>query len=140
MENKFSKREVFVLLDGKIIERYDTLTDFWRRYPVAAISSLSKRIKMAADGWLPDGKKARYADNIDAAGYILDVNKIHPRTTARTIRDEISDDIEQSERKIDELYAMYDAGEITIEERQREVGWLQNHLNVLRNRLKRKLE
>ena len=140
MNKIFNSRAVYILKHGKVVETFPTLTAFWRRYPVSNISTLSKRIRSCADGWLPDGKVARFEESIKDPGRPLATEKAHPHTAARTIRDEINDDLQLTEAKIDELYAMCEAGKITIEERQREVGWLQNHVAVLQNRLKQKFK
>lgn len=137
-KKSYNTRKVYVLQNGVIVETFNTLTSFHANYPVAAVSTISKRIKSCVDGWLPDGKKARFRESIDDEGRPLDFTKVHLRPNTPTKKTVVNDDVLETERKIDELYAAYERGEITIEERQTRVGWLQNHVAVLKNRLKRK--
>lgn len=132
----FTKKRVVVMKDGVIVERYPNLKSFVKAYPLATYNCISGRICDCKDGWLPDGKVARYYADRDTAGTPLRMQMIREKKKAVSEREQWQQDLNETEAKIQEAYDLCDAGEITFEERHQRLGWLQNHAAVLRKRLK----
>lgn len=131
----FTKKRVVVLKDGVIVERYQNLKAFVKAYPLATYNCISGRICDCKDGWLPDGKVARYYADRDMAGTPLRMQMIREKEKPVSERDKWRQDLDETETKIQEAYDLCDAGEISYEERHQRLGWLQNHAAVLRKRL-----
>ena len=134
-QEPFTKKRVVVLKDGIIVERYPNLKAFVKAYPLATYNCISGRICDCKDGWLPDGKVARYYADRDKAGTSLRMQMIREREKTVSEREQWRQDLDETEAKIQEAYDLCDAGEITFEERHQRLGWLQNHAAVLRQRL-----
>ena len=49
-------------------------------------------------------------------------------------------DLAESEAKIDAIYEAWRRGDIDVHQRNEQVCWLENHVRVLRNRIKNKLK
>ena len=127
--------------DGVIVERYPNLRSFVNAYPLATYNCISGRVCDCKDGWLPDGKIARYYVDRDKAGTPLRMQMIRePKEKAFDERKMMKKDLEETEAKMQEVYDACDRGEITYAERVERLGWLQNHAAVLRQRLKIKRE
>ena len=139
-QEPFKKKRVVVLKDGVIVERYPNLKAFVKAYPLATYNCISGRICDCKDGWLPDGKVARYYKDRDKAGTLLRMRMIRERENTVSEREQWQQDLAETEAKIQEVYDLCDAGEISYEERHQRLGWLQNHAAVLRQRLKIKRE
>ena len=120
---------------GVIVERYPNLKAFVKAYPLATYNCISVRVCDCKDGWLPDGKVARYYADRDKAGTLLRMQMIRESEKTVSEREQWRQDLDETEAKIQEAYDAYDAGEITFEERHQRLGWLQNHAAVLRQRL-----
>ena len=131
----FTKKRVVVLKDGVIVERYPNLKSFVNAYPLATYNCISSRVCDCKDGWLPDGKVARYYADRDKAGTPLRMHMIREKENTVSEREQWRQDLDETEAKIQEAYDLCDAGEITFEERHQRLGWLQNHAKVLRQRL-----
>lgn len=122
--------------DGVIVEQYPNLKVFVRAYPLATYNCISGRVCDCKDGWLPDGKVARYYADRDKAGTLLHKTMIRePKDDTPDERKMMKKDLAETEEKIQEAYDLCDAGEITYAERAERLGWLQNHAKVLRQRL-----
>ena len=121
--------------DGVIVERYQNLKAFVKAYPLATYNCISGRVCDCKDGWMPDGKVARYYADRDKAGTLLRMQMIREREKTVSEREQWRQDLDESEAKIQEAYDLCDAGEISYEERHQRLGWLQNHVAVLRQRL-----
>lgn len=131
----FTKKRVVVLKDGVIVERYSNLKAFVKAYSLATYNCISVRVCDCKDGWLPDGKVARYYVDRDKAGTPLRMQMIREKKKPVSEREQWRQDLDKTEAKIQEVYDLCDAGEITFEERHHRLGWLQNHAAVLRQRL-----
>ena len=134
-QEPFTKKCVVVLKDGVIVERYQNLKAFVKAYPLATYNCISGRICDCKDGWLPDGKVARYYKDRDKAGTPLRMQMIRKKEKTVSEREQWRQDLDETEAKIQEVYDLCDAGEISYEERHQRLGWLQNHAAVLRQRL-----
>ena len=134
-QEPFTKKRVVVLKDGVIVERYPNLKAFVNAYPLATYNCISVRICDCKDGWLPDGKLARYYADRDKAGTPLRMQMIREREKTVSEREQWKKDLDETEAKIQEAYDLCERGEITFEERHQRLGWLQNHAAVLRQRL-----
>ena len=134
MTRYFTKRRIVVKKAGEIVERYGSLTAFCKAYGFEQTSSVSKRLTRLVDGWMPDGKIARYFADRDKDGRPLMLAKVRKKEKMSE-REEWRQDLLDTEAKIQEAYDLCDAGEITFEERHKRLGWLQNHAIVLRKRL-----
>ena len=134
-QEPFTKKRVVVMKDGVIVERYPNLKAFVKAYPLATYNCISSRVCDCKDGWLPDGKVARYYADRDMAGTQLRMQMIREREKTVSEREQWRQDLDETEAKIQEAYDLCDAGEITFEERHQRIGWLQNHAAVLRQRL-----
>ena len=139
-QEPFTKKRVVVLKDGVIVERYPNLKSFVKAYPLTTYNCISVRIRDCKDGWLPDGKVARYYKDRDKAGTLLRMQMIREKKETVSERERWRQDLDETEAKIQEAYDLCDAGEITYAERTERLGWLQNHAKVLRQRLKIKRE
>lgn len=129
------KKRVVVLKDGVIVERYPNLKAFVKAYPLATYNCISVRVCECKDGWMPDGKIARYYTDRDKAGTPLRIQMIREKNHTVSERERWLQEFDETEAKIQEAYDLCDAGKITFEERHRRLGWLQNHAAVLRHRL-----
>ena len=129
------KKRVVVMKDGVIVERYPNLKAFVKVYPLATYNCISVRVCDCKDGWMPDGKIARYYTDRDKAGTLLRMQMIREKKKMVSEREQWRKDLEDTEAQIQEAYDLCDAGEITFEERHKRLGWLQNHAAVLRQRL-----
>ena len=134
-QEPFTKKRVVVMKYGVIVERYPNLKAFVKAYPLATYNCISVRVCDCKDGWLPDGKVARYYADRDKAGTLLRMQMIRESEKTVSEREQWRQDLDETEAKIQEAYDAYDAGEITFEERHQRLGWLQNHAAVLRQRL-----
>ena len=134
-QEPFTKKRVVVLKDGVIVERYPNLKSFVNAYPLATYNCISGRVCDCKDGWMPDGKVARYYKDRDKAGTPLRMQMIREREKTVREREQWRQDLDETEAKIQEAYDLCDAGEISYEERHQRLGWLQNHAAVLRKRL-----
>ena len=135
MTKYFSKRRIVVKNEaGDIVERYGSLTAFCKAYGFEQTSSVSKRLTRLVDGWMPDGKIARYFADREKDGRPLMLAKVRKKEKMSE-REQWRQDYEDTLFKIQEAYDLCDAGEITFEERHQRLGWLQNHAAVLRCRL-----
>ena len=134
-QEPFTKKRVVVLKDGVIVERYPNLKAFVKAYPLATYNCISSRVCDCKDGWLPDGKVARYYKDRDKAGTLLRMQMIREKKETVSERERWRQDLDETEAKIQETYDLCDAGEITYQERADRLGWLQNHAAVLRQRL-----
>ena len=139
MTKYFTNKRVVVKKDGIIVERYGSLQAFYEAYPVGNYASVSKRVAQCVDGWLPDGKVARYFRDRDKDGREIMLSKVRDNNRM-TEREEWRKDLEETEAKIDEAYEACRRGDITFEERCQRVGWLQNHAAFLRRRLGLKVD
>ena len=140
-QEPFTKKRVVVMKDGVIVERYPNLKSFVNAYPLATYNCIADRIKLRKDGWLPDGKIARYYADRHKAGTPLHKAMIRePKEKAFDERKMMKKDLADTEAKIQEAYDLCDAGEITYAERTERLGWLQNHAKVLRQRLNIKVK
>lgn len=126
--------------DGVIVEQYPNLKAFVKAYPLATYNCISGRICDCKDGWLPDGKVARYYVDRDKAGTPLRMQMIREKENTVSERKMMKKDLKETEAKMQEVYDACDRGEITYAERAERLGWLQNHAAVLRQRLKIKRE
>ena len=131
----FTNKRVVVLKDGVIVERYPNLKAFVKAYPLATYNCTSVRIRDCKDGWLPDGKVARYYADRNKTGTLLRMSMIREHENKVSEREQWRRDLEDTEAKIQEAYDLCDAGEISFEERHQRLGWLQNHAVVLRRKL-----
>lgn len=129
------KKRVVVLKDGVIVERYPNLKAFVKAYPLATYNCISVRVCERKDGWMPDGKIARYYADRDKSGTLLRIQMIREKNHTVSERERWLQELDETEAKIQEAYDLCDAGEITFEERHRRLGWLQNHAAVLRRKL-----
>lgn len=134
-QEPFTKKRVVVLKDGVIVERYPNLKAFVKAYPLTTYNCISVRIRDCKDGWLPDGKVARYYADRNKAGTLLRMLMIRKHENKVSEREQWRRDLEDTEAKIQEAYDLCDAGEISFEERHQRLGWLQNHAAVLRRKL-----
>ena len=134
-QEPFTKKRVVVLKDGVIVERYPNLKAFVKAYPLATYNCISGRVCDCKDGWLPDGKVARYYADRDKAGTPLRMQMIREKENTVSEREQWRQDLDETEAKIQEAYDLCDAGEISYEERHHRLGWLQNHAAMLRQRL-----
>ena len=134
-QEPFTKKCVVVLKDGVIVERYPNLKAFVKAYPLVTYNCISVRVCDCKDGWMPDGKVARYYADRDKAGTQLRMQMIREREKTVSEREQWRQDLDETEAKIQEAYDLCDAGEISYEERHQRLGWLQNHAAVLRQRL-----
>ena len=134
--NIFNKHIVVVLKDGEIVEQYDSVKDFYAVYQIKTYNCIANRIRLRNDGWLPDGKIARYYPDRHKEGKQLHKAMIRePKEKAFNERKMMKKDLADTEAKIQEAYDLCDAGEITYAERTERLGWLQNHAAMLRQRL-----
>lgn len=117
------------------MERYPNLKAFVNAYPLATYNCISGRLCDFKDGWLPDGKIARYYADRYEDGTPLRMQMIREKEKKVSERDQWQQDLDETEAKIQEAYDLCDAGEITYAERAERLGWLQNHAKVLRQRL-----
>ena len=132
----FKKHLVVVLKDGEIVEQYNSVKDFYKVYPIKTYNCIAERIRLCRDGWLPDGKVARYyADHHKAGTPLREMMIREPKEKAFDERKMMKKDLADTEAKIQEAYDACDLGEITYAERTERLGWLQNHAKVLRQRL-----
>jgi hypothetical protein len=131
----FTKKRVVVMKYGVIVERYPNLNAFVRAYPLASYNCISQRVRNCLDGWMPDGKTARYYCDADKPGRPLVMSKIRDRDEEIDEKKQWKKDLAETETKIKAAYDACDRGEITFEERHAQIGWLQNHAAVLRQRL-----
>jgi hypothetical protein len=136
METYFTKKQVVVIVDGVIVEQYRNLKDFCVDYPLASYNCISQRVRNCLDGWMPDGKTARYYCDADKPGRPLVMSKIRDRDEETDEKKQWKKDLDETETKIKAAYDACDRGEITFEERHAQIEWLQNHAAVLRQRLK----
>ena len=134
-QEPFTKKRVVVMKDGVIVERYPNLKAFVKAYPLATYNCISGRVCDCKDGWLPDGKVARYYKDRDKAGTPLRMQMIREKGNTVSEREQWRQDLAETEAKIQEAYDLCERGEITFEERHHRLGWLQNHAKVLRQRL-----
>ena len=132
-QDLFAKKRVVVMQGGKVVEIYDSMREFREAYPVTVESVISRRLTNHVDGWLEDGKIARYEGDEDAEGRQIQLQKGRPMQVSD--RKRWTEDLADTEAKIKEAYELCDRGEITYEERAQRLGWLQNHAAVLRQRL-----
>ena len=132
-QDLFAKKRVVVMQGGKVVEIYDSMREFREAYPVTVESVISRRLTNHVDGWLEDGKIARYEGDEDAEGRPIQLQKGRPMQVSD--RKRWTEDLADTEAKIKEAYELCDRGEITYEERAQRLGWLQNHAAVLRQRL-----
>jgi hypothetical protein len=123
-------------VDDVIVEQYRNLKDFCVAYPLASYNCISQRVRNCLDGWMPDGKTARYYCDADKPGRPLVMSKIRDRDEETDEKKQWKKDLSDTEAKIEAAYDACDRGEITFEERHAQIGWLQNHAAVLRQRLK----
>lgn len=123
------------MVDGCIVEQYPNLKAFVKAYPLATYNCISVRVCDCKDGWMPDGKVARYYADRNKAGTPLRMNMIRKREKTVSEREQWRQDLDETEAKIQEAYDLCDAGNITFEERHKRLGWLQNHAAVLRQRI-----
>ena len=121
--------------DGVIVERYPNLKLFVKAYPLATYNCISGRVCDCKDGWLPDGKVARYYADRDKAGTLLRMQMIREKEKTVSEREQWRQDLDETEAKIQDAYDACERGEITYQERNQRLGWLQNHAAVLRQRL-----
>lgn len=132
----FKKHLVVVLKDGEIVEQYNSVKDFYKVYQMKTYNCIAERIRLCRDGWMPDGKVARYYADRHKAGTPLHKAMIRePKDDTPDERKMMKKDLAETEEKIQEAYDLCDAGEITYAERTERLGWLQNHAKVLRQRL-----
>ena len=132
----FKKHLVVVLMDGEIVEQYNSVKDFYKVYQMKTYNCIAERIRLCRDGWMPDGKVARYYADRHKAGTPLHKAMIRePKEKAFDERKMMKKDLADTETKIQEVYDLCDLGEITYAERTERLGWLQNHAKVLRQRL-----
>lgn len=132
----FKKHLVVVLKDGEIVEQYNSVKDFYAVYQINTYCCIADRIRLRKDGWLPDGKIARYYPERHKAGTLLRKTMIRePKDDTPNERKMMKNDLAETEVKIQEAYDACDRGEITYAERTERLGWLQNHAKVLRKRL-----
>ena len=137
----FKKHLVVVLKDGEIVEQYNSVKDFYKVYQMKTYNCIAERIRLCRDGWMPDGKVARYYADRHKAGTPLHKAMIRePKEKAFDERKMMKKDLADTEAKMQEVYDACDRGEITYAERAERLGWLQNHAAVLRQRLKIKRE
>ena len=134
-QEPFTKKRVVVMKDGVIVERYPNLKAFVKAYPLATYNCISGRVCDCKDGWMPDGKVARYYKDRDKAGTPLRMQMIREREKTVSEREQWRQDLAETEAKIEAAYDACDRGEITYQERADRLGWLQNHAAVLRQRL-----
>jgi hypothetical protein len=132
-QNLFAKKRVVVMQGGKVVEIYDSMREFREAYPVTVECVISRRLTNHVDGWLEDGKIARYEGDEDAEGRQIQPQKGRPMQVSD--RKRWTDDLAETEAKIKEAYELCDRGEITYEERAQRLGWLQNHVYFLKRRL-----
>ena len=118
---------------GKVVEIYDSMREFREAYTVTVECVISRRLTNHVDGWLEDGKIARYEGDEDAEGRQIQPKKGRPMQVSD--RKRWKKDLADTEAKIKEAYELCDRGEITYQERAERLGWLQNHAKVLRQRL-----
>ena len=123
-------------MNDVIVEQYRNLKDFCVAYPLASYNCISQRVRNCLDGWMPDGKTARYYCDTDKPGRPLVVSKIRDRDEETDEKKQWKKDLDDTEAKIEAAYDACERGEITFEERHAQIGWLQNHAAVLRQRLK----
>ena len=121
--------------DGVIVERYPNLKAFVKAYPLATYNCISGRVCDCKDGWMPDGKVARYYKDRDKAGTLLRMQMIREKKETVSEREQWRQDLAETETKIQDAYDACERGEITYQERHHRLGWLQNHAKVLRHRL-----
>ena len=135
----FKKHLVVVLKDGEIVDQYNSVKDFYKVYQMKTYNCIANRIRLCRDGWMPDGKIARYYADRHKTGTLLHKAMIRePKEKSFDERKMMKKDLEETEAKIQEAYDACDRGEITYAERTERLGWLQNHAAVLRRRLKPK--
>lgn len=132
----FKKHLVVVLKDGEIVEQYNSVKDFYKVYQMKTYNCIADRIRLCRDGWMLDGKIARYYADRHKAGTPLHKTMIRePKYDTHDERKMMKNDLADTEAKIQEAYDLCDRGEITYQERADRLGWLQNHAKVLRQRL-----
>lgn len=131
----FTKKRVVVMKDGVIVERYPNLKSFVNAYPLATYNCISGRVCDCKDGWLPDGKMARYYADRDKAGTPLRMQMIREKEQTVSEREQWRQDLDDTEAKIQDAYDACERGEITYQERHQRLGWLQNHVYFLKRRL-----
>lgn len=140
--NKDKRRSLFrcrpcvVLKDGVVVERYDSMNELWRAYPIGNVATLSKRLRRHKDGWLPDGKVARVEGEEDVEGTPINESMIRSQESHRSEAAALMDEIKECEARIQAAYEDCEAGRITYEERHRRTAWDKNHVEVLEARLK----
>ena len=135
MTRYFTKRRIVVKKDGEIVERYGSLKEFHAAYPTTGTyNSVAKKVCGLVDGWMPEGKIVRYFKDRDKDGRAFQLSKVRDNEKMSE-REEWRADLEDTEAQIQEAYDLCDAGEITFEERHQRLGWLQNHVAVLKKRL-----
>ena len=132
-QDLFAKKRVVVMQGGKVVEIYDSMREFREAYPVTVECVISRRLTNHVDGWLEDGKIARYEGDEDAEGRQIQPQKGRPMQVSD--RKRWTEDLAETEAKIKEAYELCDRGEITYEERAQRLGWLQNHVYFLKRRL-----
>lgn len=134
MTRYFTKRQIVVKKDGEIVERYGSLKEFHAAYPMTGTyNSVAKKVCNLVDGWMPDGKIVRYFKDRDKDGRAFQLSKVRDNEKMSE-REQWRQDLLDTEAKIQEAYDLCDAGEITFEERHQRLGWLQNHVAVLKKR------
>lgn len=133
---RFHKKAVVVLKDGVEIERYDSLQTFHEALCECALATAAKRLLNHIDGWLDDGMIARYEGEEHEEGRMLMKSRSRSQESGGGIKQQWRKELEETERKIDQLNEDWRAGLITTQERHEQICWLQNHRLVLQRRIK----
>lgn len=133
----FTKRPVVLMKDGEVVERYGSLAEFHEAWAENSVdmTTTQKRVAKRLDGWLPDGMVARYEDEKGAEGREL-AKHMARQTLDGSPKAKMQREMSETSEKIEAAYEAWRRGEMTTEERNAEVVWLENHVKVLRERIK----
>ena len=131
------KKAVVVVSEGRVVRRYASLKDFHAsECGDTNIATVSKRLSGYVDGWMEDDCIARYEGEEKILGRKLHTEKSRKPTKEISEKQRLKNELDDTFYKLQELQRKIDAGEISRSEALPDMGWLQNHVAVLKQRLK----
>ena len=131
------KKAVVVVSEGRVVRRYASLKDFHAsECGDTNIATISKRLSGYVDGWLEDDCIARYEGDEKILGRKLHTEKSRKQNEEISERQRLKNELDDTRYKLQELQRKIDNGEISRIDAVSDLGWLQNHIAVLEQRLK----
>ena len=128
---------VVVVSEGRVVRRYASLKDFHAsECGDTNIATISKRLSGYVDGWLEDDCIARYEGEEKIFGRKLHTEKSRKPTKKISEKQRLKNELYDTRYKLQELQRKIDNGEISRIDAVSDLGWLQNHISVLEQRLK----